>query len=369
MEKFIHIVDYHQRKNNNQTLGNKNVSCSVNCSKPWDSIVINQNGVSYSCLSPAWLPRSIGSILDYDNYYDLANDYAGRSNRQEILNGTYYYCNHNICADHFQRKFIKFTDPDPTYVPVTEFSEETIVRRLPKEIVLDFDFTCNYECPSCRTGLINNNNGPIYDINKQIVEKIKKLIIDEIKDEVVTFRWAGGEPFISKAYLELWQYIVDSGKVNIRNVIQTNGSYFHKRQELLESFLPYVDTLRISFDAGTASTYAKIRKNGNWETLLENCRIVKRLIDKSSPSTKLVGDFVVQLENFKEIPEYINTVTEIGFDEIKLGKMWNWGTWPNDVFESLNVSDSSHPQYHEFKQILEQELSKSTKLINHYWRT
>jgi molybdenum cofactor biosynthesis enzyme MoaA len=368
MEKFIYIVDYHQRKNNNHILGNKNVTGVEPCIVPWQTLIINQYGLSYICQSPAWLPRSIGSILDHNNYYDFINSHEARSIRQEMLDGTYYYCNQRICAVGFQKSAIKFTEPDSSYIPTTEFNERTIVHQLPKEIVFDFDYTCNFECPSCRTELINTNNGPIYDVNKQLVEKIKKLILDEIKDEIVVIRWAGGEPFISKAYQELWQYIIKLGKPNIRNIIQTNGSYFHKRQEILESFLPYIDSLRISFDAGSSSTYAVIRKNGNWETLLENCQIVKNLRDKLSPNTKLISDFVVQLNNFEEISQYIDIVTNIGFDIINLGKMWNWGTWPDDVFNSLNVSDSKHPRYNEFKEIFNNQITRSNKVVGTYWQ-
>lgn len=361
-ERVIAIVDYHQRKNNDYTLFDKHATNLIRCTNPWQKLVINEFGLTYICSSPAWLPKSIGSILDYTDIFDLLNTYEARSIRSEVATNRYTYCNQKICNHlsliNVQSKIRSISDATPEdFVLLNEnqFTASSKVTNLPSEICLDFDYTCNFKCPTCRTDIINHNMGPRMADNQAMVEKIKQLVIDRYtrEDAPVTIRWAGGEPFISHAYLALWDYIVSTGNTKIRNIIQTNGSYLIKRSYLLEKFLPYIDQLRVSFDAGTAETYESIRVNGEWSTLLDNCRYVRKLIDsKEGISLELISDFVVQLENYKEIPQYIDTAKSLGFTTINLSKMWNWGTWSDKEFAQRNISDIAHPDYHLMVEII-----------------
>jgi hypothetical protein len=363
MERYINIVDYHQRKNNNQIIFDKQVKKLLRCQNPWNSLVINQFGATYICSSPAWLPKSIGSLLDYDDFFSLLNSYEAREIRSEVILNRYGYCNHKICG-HFGRSAMDFFSEDPIidtsstktfeFLKEEEFPVDSITTALPTEICLDFDYTCNFKCPSCRTDIINHNQGPMVETNKLLVDKIKHVIIDRyIKEQAsLTIRWAGGEPFVSHAYLELWEYIVEKKASNIKNIIQTNGSYLKKRSALLENFLPYIDQLRISFDAGTSETYSKVRVNGDWQELLDNCAYVKTLVGKLNTKVVLFSDFVVQLDNFQEIPQYIEIAKLIGFDAVNLSKMWNWDTWDHDEFQRLNISDPAHPKHQELFNII-----------------
>jgi hypothetical protein len=148
MERYINIVDYHQRKNNNQTLFDKQIKNLPRCPNPWNRLVINQFGATYICSSPAWLPKSIGSLLDYDNFFSLLNSYEAREIRSEVLLNRYGYCNHNIC-DYFTAQKVGSFSEDPIITPPTpnifkflkeeEFPVNSIVDILPTEICLDFD--------------------------------------------------------------------------------------------------------------------------------------------------------------------------------------------------------------------------------------
>lgn len=356
MERYINIVDYHQRKNNNQTFFDKKIVGLSPCIHPKHSAVVNKYGLVYICACASWLPKAVGSLLDYDDFLDLLNSYEARQIRSEIDLGRYSYCNHNICQYLSQKDLNISTDTTPA-VLLTEdqFTESSVTDILPVEICFDFDYTCNFICPSCRTEIINENQGLIQDSHAKVVEKIKRLILDRYSQEnaPLNIRWAGGEPLVSHAYLDLWEYIAELNNPNIVSIVQTNGSYLKKRSAILEKFLPYVSTLRISFDAGTADTYSRIRKNGVWEELLENCRYIKTLADELDIKLTLISDFVVQLDNFQEIPSYVNTAKLLGFDQICMGKMWNWGTWSDEEFQRLNVSNPAHPQHLELKNLIE----------------
>jgi len=360
VERYISIADYYQRTNNKQLLFDKHVSGCPSCQNPRKQLVINKFGASYICASPAWLPKTIGSLLNYSSLMELLNSHEARAIRSEISLGRYTYCNHKLCNYlSIPKPEVKLslepTSPsDLILLSEAEFTEDSKVKVLPKEICFDFDYTCNFRCPSCRTNIVNDNYGKAWQENKKLVEKIKKLVIDEyVKQNIpLKIRWAGGEPFVSRAYLELWEYIANTKCKNIKNIIQTNGSYLIKREALLKKFLPNIDTIRVSFDAGSFDTYKKIRINGDWDSLIENCRFLRKLVDESGESIILQSDFVVQLDNYREIPQYIKITEDIGFDNIFASKMWNWGTWDNSEFSRLNVTDPLHSNHAELVKII-----------------
>jgi MoaA/NifB/PqqE/SkfB family radical SAM enzyme len=269
--------------------------------------------------------------------------------RQEILQGRYYYCNTSLCrffnqfeSGEFQLNAKQEDQPLPF-----ESNTLTQVQKIPANIIFDFDPTCNLRCPSCRLEVINyNKHTAMRAKNDNISEKIKHLIIDEIGDNgPVTIRWAGGEPFISEVYLDLMEYIINTGRRNIRHVIQTNGSYLQKKSDLITRLLPFIKELRISFDAATEETYRRTRVNGQWDLLLSNVRWIMAQIQQNNLQTRVSADYVVQLDNYEEIPAFRELCNELGIKHINYQRMWNWHTWPEDELARRNVYNISHPLY------------------------
>lgn len=341
------ILAEQNQQRQDQIFFDKQLHSIDHCQTPWNTLGVNNNGDIFICSSPSWIPKFVGNILEVQTIFDALNSSMAQKIRQEILAGRYFYCNNRICGffnkiplDTYQTLPLD-TQPLPSLT-----SHDLLIDQIPKNLIFDFDYTCNFQCPSCRTELINNNKHHIIrPINNDIVAKIKHLIIDQIKDQSVEIRWCGGEPFISEVYLDLLTYITHLDKTNIRHVIQTNGSYLRKKSDLLEKMLPSMTELRVSFDAATPDTYHKIRVHGQWEVLLENVRWARSLIDSRGTGTLLSADFVVQADNYKEIPEYVKLCNGLGIDKITFQKMWNWGTWPKDIFKEKNVYNPDHPEY------------------------
>lgn len=317
------------------------------CTVPWETLGINRNGDVFICSSPSWIPRFVGNILECTSIYDVLNSEQAQSIRQEILAGRYTYCNSRICSAFAKipKHNYKQSGPEIEPHPVTS-DQRLLVTQIPKNIIFDFDYTCNFRCPSCRTEVINNNkHHVIRDINNKIVAAIKTQVIDKIQDQPVEIRWAGGEPFISEPYLELIDYIVCAQRSNIQHIIQTNGSYLQKKAQLITALLPTVREMRVSFDAATEQTYQQIRVNGQWDQLLSNVKWLKQEIARANPNTVLSADFVVQRANYKEIPAFVGLCRELGIKRVNWQKMWNWGTWPQSEFDYNNVYDTDHELY------------------------
>jgi MoaA/NifB/PqqE/SkfB family radical SAM enzyme len=337
-----------------QVFYNKQASNIIGCTVPWNTMGVNTRGDVYICQSPSWVPKYVGNIQETTDIYTVLNSITARQIRAEILAGSYYYCNNRICG-HFSQinpgRYNSTVEAD-SYVPITQVDDSRYqVKQIPKHLIFDFDYTCNLACPSCRTQIINWNKDPVQrPTNDSIATKIKQLIVDQITTETIDIRWCGGELFISDVYLDLIDYIVSKNNSQIKHIIQTNGSYLHKNIDLLTRLLPTVTELRISFDAADPATYAMVRRHGQWQQLLDNVRLVRKLIDNNQFETRLVADFVVQLDNYKEIPAFVELAKNLGIDNINFQKMWNWGTTSQAEFESNNVYNPDHPEYELLKE-------------------
>jgi len=341
---MISIAEANQQRQG-QTFYDKKYQPGL-CQIPWNTLGINQRGDMYICSSPSWIPLFVGNIIKQD-VFDGLNSETAIKIRQEIKAGRYFYCNNKICS-FFGAKGITGYNTVPTDVdPLpTDFEDSELrVTAIPRNLIFDFDPTCNFQCSSCRTELINHNKHPIISaVNRSIVDRIKQQIIDRVTDPV-EIRWCGGEPFISESYTQLLDYIGTVNNPRIQHIIQTNGSYLQKKSETVERLLPTMKELRISFDAASADTYHSIRTNGVWSNLLNNVVWVNNLIRKKKVKTKLIADFVVQLDNYHEIPAFVKLCKELNITQINFQKMWNWGTWSQEEFDRQNIYNYNHPQY------------------------
>lgn len=312
------------------------------CRAPWNTVSINANGDAYNCDCPSWVPVVIGNILQVNDIFDLLNSTAAQSIRQEILAGRYYYCNNRICGFFTAKNPQQYRSTPTVDQPLPPvFSAAAQVQNLPTDLILDFDYTCNLHCGSCRTEVLNYNADHVRrPINDQIAQKIKTLIIDRVTRPMM-IRWCGGEPFISAVYLDLLEYIAQQQNPAIQHTIQTNGHYLQSRSELIHSLAPTIAQFKISFDAATADTYAVVRRGGSWNHLINN---VKWLLQQTWPF-EVTADFVVQRDNYREIPAFVELCSELGIKHINWQKMWNWGTWGTEEFQQRNVYDAQHPEY------------------------
>lgn len=345
------FIAEHNQRYQQQVFFDKKYKHDIPCLVPWNTMGVTMSGDVFICLSPAWIPRFVGNVLTaQDVYADILNSVEAQKIRQEILNNRYYYCNNFLCS-HFlsvpQERYVAHATDDASLSQLSFEPEHSYqINDIPRNLIFDFDDTCNFRCPSCRTQVINKNKHHIIrPINEKIVDKIKTLVINNIGDQPIEIRWAGGEPFISEVYVNLMQYIIDTGKTNIKHIIQTNGSYLKSKSHLVSYLLPHMKELRISFDAATADTYHRVRVNGRWDSLLDNVRWVIDNIKNQNAPVRVTADFVVQEDNYKEIPAFAELCNGLGIQNINYQKMWNWNTWPEDELRQRSVWHEAHPKY------------------------
>ena len=82
--------------------------------------------------------------------------------------------------------------------------------------------------------------------------------------------------------------------------------------------------------------------------MLENVKYIQEQIKELNTGTRVTADFVVQLDNYQDLPKFKSICAEYGIS-YTLQKMWNWGTWHEEVFKYNNVYTDSHPEYENLK--------------------
>jgi len=97
--------------------------------------------------------------------------------------------------------------------------------------------------------------------------------------------------------------------------------------------------LTASIDAATKDTYEYIRRGGKFETIKKNMEFAGKL-RKTGELSYFRMNFVVQKENYKEMPLFVEWGKEIGADEVFFTKILNWGTYTDEEFKEISMMEA-----------------------------
>ena len=315
------------------------------CTAPFDYVEIYDDKISLCC--PAW--------IDSDTYNPESILDGFRSNkskkiRESILDGSYKYCDDNLCPF---LKDMKETGKVRTesFLEKNEDTLEyfTVDKQYPSTVNFCFDRSCNYQCPSCRNELINYKGND----RKSVDSKLKE-VNEEISPYIKHINLSGtADPFYSKSFRQFLRNINTKNYSKLESIhLHTNGSLWDiKMWESMKNIHPYVKSCEISIDAGTKDTYEnKTRIGGNWKTIIERLKFISTIktIDRFRFS------FVVQDSNYREMKKFHTLITDIFSNnnecilEIYYGRIVNWGTYSDIDFLTKDVCSESHINYNDF---------------------
>lgn len=315
----------------------KNYICNV----PFNSLEIHNN-VCFVCC-PSWLPNKVE--LSEIPLKDVYNSEPIIDIRNSILDGSFKYCDKTQCP-HLSKLINDKIPSGPIQLKSDSNIRTAIVpNNTPDYLVMNFDRTCNYKCPSCRVDLIVESKEGIHRIEKTI-EEIDEYYSQHVKTLYIT---GSGDPFVSVGFRNYLRNFNPKKYPRLQNIhLHTNASMWTKEMwESMPSIHKYVRTCEISIDAGTKDTYEnKTRLGGNWETLLSNLQFISTL-----PINKIKTSFVVQDSNYSEIETFYNLMYSIFGKKVNVffGKITNWGTFSESEFKIKKVWDVEHPEHELFK--------------------
>ena len=281
--------------------------------------------------------------------------------RESILDGSFKYCNKELCP--FLSKLVNYgvaTGPI-SLKSNSDINSPIIENNTPDILMMNFDRTCNYKCPSCRVDLIVENSKGITRVEKTI-EDIDNYYSANVKRLYIT---GSGDPFVSVGFRNYLRNFNPKKYPKLQGIhLHTNASMWNKEMwESMPNIHKYVKTCEISIDAGTEDTYEnKTRLGGNWKNLLNNLKFISTL------PIKVKTSFVVQDSNYTEMETFYNLMYSIFGKKVNVffGKITNWGTFSEGEFKLKQVWDTEHPEHHLFKNEFN-KIWKNTNLFHNLY--
>jgi len=192
-----------------------------------------------------------------------------------------------------------------------------------RSLDLKFGNECNLTCLMCNAGNSNQWNllnkkcasylgtdtmrSPKLNLSPIVFSEYSPVLFEEIKSlvpQLQEIQCTGGEPFISKKFITLLEYIIETGHAHhITLEITTNGTKFVTDvMELLVHFR-YVRFI-VSID-GSGLAYDYVRPPFTYKKLLERCHVLSEYIESGRINATVNIASLCMVYNLFSFPELV----------------------------------------------------------------
>ncbi|MFK7740152.1 MAG: radical SAM protein [Planctomycetota bacterium] len=289
------------------------------CSKPFDYFEPGVDGDAFLCC-PSWLPRSVGNVARTDPAA-VWNSKRAQEIRASILDGDFRYCSercpHLQAVDGPVRPVAEVTDARHLEILA---KRTTVMTRGPRTLVCSYDRSCNLACPTCRPNVLQASRrervrlGAMQDGLREAFEK----------DLEVLYVTGSGDPFGSPLFFELLTSLDAQASAGMRVHLHTNAQLFsEERWQALANMHSLLDSIEVSIDAASAATYHINRAPGRWDRLQQSLKLLGRL-RREGAFRRLSLSFVVQANNWREMPAFVELARAVGADGVYFGELVQW---------------------------------------------
>lgn len=347
------------------------------CKRPFEKAWINSDGRVKGCSSN----NAIMGSLFFDSFDNIWHSNRMKVVRLSLINRTGTFCNKKRC-ELFDGKYCRYDVDDLHYS--FEYSSETIQemaqRKLleketivdkdaynlkeseyPDRVMISIDKTCNLSCPSCRD--------EVYIPSEIEKNKLKELTIklqEEVIPHVDNIIMAGnGEVFASNVYKKI---LLDA-KLKSKGkgiCILSNGALFSPEYwKKVESIYTSIRVV-ISMDGATKETAEKLRRGVVFSEWLQNMNFLGEM-RKAGRMEYLGFTFVVQRDNYMEMPLFCEKMLALGADEVSFSRIQNYGRWTDKQFETMTMFDEKENPKEELKEVLKNPILYSERVNLFMW--
>lgn len=325
------------------------------CDRPFRWLEVSGmrlRGEAHLCC-PSWLDVPVGD-LSRQPVADVWNGEAAQRIRASILDGSFRHCDASRCPFLASkvapvRRRSEVDDPELRRVLDEHL---TVLPWGPREINCAFDRSCNLSCPSCRTEMIVEKEGSAASAEIRAIGE--RLRAEALPGARVLYVTGSGDPFGSPFFRSWLQDMSAADVAGLERIhLHTNAQLWTRRawERLPEHVRARVRTTEISVDAASPATYAENRRGGRFDVLLENLELVAEL-RRTGPLRWVGLSFVVQDNNFREMPAFVALARRFGFDLVMFNKILNWGTYPASEYQRRAVHLAEHPRHAELLAVL-----------------
>lgn len=279
------------------------------CNRPYTWLYYAWFG-AYPCCS-TWVKYPIGNPAA-ETPEECWNSVTAKLYRLSVDTRTYCFCKKEACGIMGNL--------------VSQDTELPIYNKVPKNMVLGLDDTCNLHCASCREH-VQVTTGKHLEIRERFAEDVIASGWLEEADELELS--GSGEALFSK----IDRRILFSNETCKRNSISLLSNGILLTEDNLNDLKKHFEriALKISIDAATEKTYQKLRRGGNWEVLLKNLKLISELRQRNEISYVEIK-MVVQKSNYREMVDFVRMGKEYCVDRVVFTKLLNWDMYSEEQY-------------------------------------
>jgi MoaA/NifB/PqqE/SkfB family radical SAM enzyme len=178
--------------------------------------------------------------------------------------------------------------------------------------------------------------------------RVESELLDGTHELIIT---GHGDAFASPIYRNFLERFDAMAYPDTKILLMTNGLLFTRGMwRRIASSHPAIVGVSVSVDAATPDTYQKNR-GGDFGLLMRNLEFISELVSERKLWTEL--SFVVQTNNYREIPAFVDLAKSLRFDRVLFQKLIHWsGTFSEHEFSVRAVHLTDHPEHQEFLEVL-----------------
>jgi len=305
------------------------------CTLPFTHLTIHNDKEQYFCCKQ-WLDVP----LNFDNGWD---GQMATNVRNSMLDGSFKYCSTTNCPHLSTLINLGYTTEGGPIIKRDDF--KNVNKDGPQSLRFTFDSACNLSCPSCRNDFIKNST-EITTQSNSILEKI----YEKYGKTVESVELSGyGDPFYSHSMRKFLIEINENNLPNLKNIhLHTNALLWNKvNWEKIKNSHKYIKSTEISIDAATSETYKKVRRGGNWNSLIKNLKYINSLIEIQN----VIVSFVLQKENYHEIYDFYQIMDRLFSKKnviFQYHSIQDWGVMNKSDYDNAKIWDRTHEDNQKF---------------------
>lgn len=203
---------------------------------------------------------------------------------------------------------------------------------LPHQIRLEASTICQLNCPSCPTA-----SGQVAQMLGSGFLKFSdfKTIVDNNPwvSEIELSNW--GEIFLNKELIQILRYAY---KKNVALQASNGVNLSNASEKILETLVKYrFRVLTCSIDGASPQTYSQYRRNGNFQRVIDNIKVINKFKHKyHSQYPLLKWQFVIFGHNENEIRQAREMAKELG---MKFSPKLSWDDLYSDSFSPIHNAE------------------------------
>lgn len=305
------------------------------CKLPFTHLTIHNNKEQYFCCKQ-WLDVP----LDFENGWDGE---SANMVRESMMDGTFKYCSSTNCPHLSTLVNLGYVTNDGPIIKRQELNDKS--KNGPKSLRFTFDSACNLACPSCRKDFIKNSE-KITNESNNILENI----YEKYGETVESVSLSGyGDPFYSHSMIKFLTEVDESKLPKLKNIhLHTNALLWNKGNwEKIKNSHKYIRSAEISIDAASSETYRKVRKGGNWDSLIRNLEYINSIKQIDS----IIVSFVLQKDNYHEMYDFyvlMNQLLNKKNVTFQYHSIQDWGVMDLVDYNEAKIWDKNHKENEKF---------------------